>query len=466
MHLLSASKLLYKQKAVQASCCRLPMPRCRVCLDSRWPRCPRRDDCASRASKFLECGGAARLNWYRTQVGKKLIISQTTRGVCLFTSSLIVQLVILSIPYSSAYVVLPSLNRQLAHHTTGFSMPPAAIGPTQAQDGQTNSQQVSGAAVFWSLAAIVVNVMTQPSFCGYSWSGNRFEGNLWPHRSSPIICIADAVVEIWIIVDKFCRPPGIGCQEPSATAKPTDIVLRLAVFFLTVVPATIKIFSISGIWVTQVLAASFLLATLVSMIRGLCVEAPQKDIKDFIQQLGARYKSRRAAGIITSLAGLLHLIMLYCMWYYISSVAIIPTSESFAVVALRASFIISTLSLVYLLQDGLFRVAGSISPISRFSIAVGFCALGNLDLSRLSGAGGRTRNQWTVGEALLFNIFLFSYIVAVMLSWLTRNLLKWFSSSVEPAAGVPYKSEDMRVPLALPMQQTRSEALQIATPRR
>lgn len=63
-------------------------------------------------------------------------------------------------------------------------------------------QQVSGISVFWALASLSLNAMIQPSSCGHIFSGNAFNAALWPHRSSPFLCLIDAIADVWIIMDK------------------------------------------------------------------------------------------------------------------------------------------------------------------------------------------------------------------------------------------------------------------------
>ncbi|KAI0469763.1 hypothetical protein GGR56DRAFT_661833 [Xylariaceae sp. FL0804] len=154
-------------------------------------------------------------------------------------------------------------------------------------------QAASGPSIFWALAAIVANAMLQPSFCSYIWEGDTTttsaassssEWLVWPHRSLPTVCLLDTAAEVWILVEKYGLPRGwrgdAGPREDAEPredgeegdevekARPLDIIFRLALFVLGVLPQAIGLFATRGVPGSQVLAAIYLAASLVSMARA------------------------------------------------------------------------------------------------------------------------------------------------------------------------------------------------------
>ena len=139
-----------------------------------------------------------------------------------------------------------------------------------------HAHQASGQSIFWALAAIGLNAMLQPSFSGHMWSGNSFEDSLWPHRSSPVVCIVDAVLEILSM-----RAAPTDHDEVPESATPATrgaITLRLAIFCIGVLPQAIKLFSMRGILLTQLLAAALLAPSMLSMARCIRSATPSRQI--------------------------------------------------------------------------------------------------------------------------------------------------------------------------------------------
>ncbi|KAK6434003.1 hypothetical protein LTR95_009813 [Oleoguttula sp. CCFEE 5521] len=157
--------------------------------------------------------------------------------------------------------------------------------------GWANQQhEASGQSLFWALASIVLNGMLQPSFTGYLWSGDLFDNTLWPHRSSPFICAVDALADIYIMVDKSCNPAQY--SDNVEHVSPTVLTTRLATFVVGVLPQAIKLFSSSGVPITQALAAVYLFATVTSMARTLYLGAPVTDLKSLVEREEARPRGR------------------------------------------------------------------------------------------------------------------------------------------------------------------------------
>lgn len=143
---------------------------------------------------------------------------------------------------------------------------------------------VSGRACFWGLATLALNAMLQPSFVARIWSDDLFDETICPHKTSPFVCLVDALTDIWIIVKKLRARTHY--RRNNEYTKPTTVVLRFVALGLGVLPQSVKIFGMRGIPITQTLAAIYLLNGLASFSRTLLVKDGYKDIEDVL--LGPR----------------------------------------------------------------------------------------------------------------------------------------------------------------------------------
>lgn len=100
-------------------------------------------------------------------------------------------------------------------------------------------QEASGFSIFWALLAIIFNCMLQSSPTGYLWHGDAFEGSLWPHRSSPLVCLLDIVADIWMAVQRFRKGGPSSPQQDGDAVKPA-VLSKLALFLLGVVPQAVS----------------------------------------------------------------------------------------------------------------------------------------------------------------------------------------------------------------------------------
>ena len=159
-----------------------------------------------------------------------------------------------------------------------------ATAALDATSGGSNPQQATGRSVFWAVAAIALNAMLQPSFVGHLISGDIFRGTLWPHRSSPPLCLIDAYVDVRFVVQQYRKAPSEEHDE-AAPVKSTAVILRLAIFVLGVLPQVVKIFSMRGIPLSQALAAVYLVSSLCSTVRTLHVEDGDEAIVDLVGRI-------------------------------------------------------------------------------------------------------------------------------------------------------------------------------------
>jgi hypothetical protein len=177
----------------------------------------------------------------------------------------------------------------------------------------TFEQQASGWSIFWALLAIVSHAMLQPSFTGYLFHGNTFEKSLWPHRSSPFICVIDAAADFHMSFEALYRPTAASTDEEVRSGR-NSALTRIALFVLGVLPQAIKLFSMQGIAMTQAVAAVFFLSSAISLMRSLIVGDPENYVQRVLQSLSSQ--SEFSLKVMTVAVGWLpHAIGVYLLWY-------------------------------------------------------------------------------------------------------------------------------------------------------
>jgi hypothetical protein len=158
-----------------------------------------------------------------------------------------------------------------------------APAPIDHAPDTSQPQPVSGWSIFWALFAIVSHAMLQPSFAGYFLSGDVFEGSLWPHRSSPFICLVDSVVDAYLVIKAIRKR--VETQEDTGAETRSGspgTMTKVALFGLGVLPQAIKLFSLRGISVTQAVAAMFLLPSTVNLICSLLIASPERELQKLV----------------------------------------------------------------------------------------------------------------------------------------------------------------------------------------
>lgn len=305
------------------------------------------------------------------------------------------------------------------------------VGTTQSQNAPgPEPQQATGQSIFWAFAAIVLNAMTQPSLSGYLWSGDMFVGSVWPHRSSPVICIVDGIAELWILVENhrsIASPNPEPREAPSVRA--IDVATKLAVFGMAVLPQVIKVFTMKGIPGTQMVAAMFLVPSLISMVRGTCLGSPYRDISKLVARLNSTSRSSRLATALGWLIWILHGIGLFVIWYQISPVIKITTTEDVTNAFAWVSTTLTSLITIYISQQAFFSILGATSPIPRWPIVLLLFYTNNLGIADMVAPpevrykGGK--NMKTFAAATLWNVSLCSYGLAYLLRKAAEALLMW-----------------------------------------
>lgn len=186
-------------------------------------------------------------------------------------------------------------------------------------DDATAPEAVSEWAVLWAMISIVFYAMIQVSFTGYLWNDQASQGSLWPHRSSPFVCLTDGYADTYLIFRKLFTSHGAArdTENEEEPMRQNGALTKLALFSLGVLPQAIKLFTMRGIFATQVIAAMYLVPSVLGLFRSLISTDPAGDIDKFLESLTESTVSFRKAFRAWTVicGGLPHLIGSYVLWY-------------------------------------------------------------------------------------------------------------------------------------------------------
>ena len=236
----------------------------------------------------------------------------------------------------------------------------------------TASSQASSQSVLFSLLALGLYAMTQPSILGPYSSGSYV---LVPHRSSPFVCLLDSLV---LIASGFCRARRLVLQRSQqrradrqnealrdtqdiegaarrqgrsspwmlqediqdnlevqlSLPNPAALTLKVTMFLLGVLPQALKLFAIQGIPFTQVLAALFLSSSLISSAASIIgIKFSDPGLREVLNDLHdakanaslSKSKRIRATAILVAMAStmlipaLSHIIVTIWAWCHIAA---------------------------------------------------------------------------------------------------------------------------------------------------
>ncbi|SCO81534.1 uncharacterized protein FRV6_05747 [Fusarium oxysporum] len=137
--------------------------------------------------------------------------------------------------------------------------------------------EVTGPTAFWILASLASAAAAQPS-------GNRkrdndlFGGNVDIVRSIPAVCLIDSIFDLFVLAGGFSRflsSHNSTQQTRRNSPKATGLVIRLALTIFTVLPQTIKVFSLQGVPATQICAFIFFFANITKLLVSICGWEPE-----------------------------------------------------------------------------------------------------------------------------------------------------------------------------------------------
>ncbi|KAJ4057494.1 hypothetical protein NW761_002901 [Fusarium oxysporum] len=137
--------------------------------------------------------------------------------------------------------------------------------------------EVTGPTAFWILASLASAAAAQPS-------GNRkrdndlFGGNVDIVRSIPAVCLIDSIFDLFVLaggISRFLSSHNTTQQARRNSPKATGLVIRLALTIFTVLPQTIKVFSLQGVPATQICAFIFFFANITKLLVSICGWEPE-----------------------------------------------------------------------------------------------------------------------------------------------------------------------------------------------
>ncbi|KAH7178188.1 hypothetical protein DER46DRAFT_146975 [Fusarium sp. MPI-SDFR-AT-0072] len=137
--------------------------------------------------------------------------------------------------------------------------------------------EVTGPTAFWILASLASAAAAQPS-------GNRrrdndlFGGNVDIVRSIPAVCLIDSIFDLFVLaggISRFLSSHNSTQQTRRNSPKATSLVIRLALTIFTVLPQTIKVFSLHGVPATQICAFIFFFANITKLLVSICGWEPE-----------------------------------------------------------------------------------------------------------------------------------------------------------------------------------------------
>ncbi|KAF5249514.1 hypothetical protein FANTH_5207 [Fusarium anthophilum] len=142
--------------------------------------------------------------------------------------------------------------------------------------------EVTGPTAFWILASLASAAAAQPS-------GNRkrdndiFGGNVDIVRSIPAVCLIDSVFDLFVLargISRFFSSHNSTRQTRRNSPKATGLVIRLALTIFTVLPQTIKVFSLQGVPATQICAFIFFFANITKLLVSICGWEPEGILRE------------------------------------------------------------------------------------------------------------------------------------------------------------------------------------------
>ncbi|KAK3638101.1 hypothetical protein LTR56_013312 [Elasticomyces elasticus] len=305
--------------------------------------------------------------------------------------------------------------------------------------------EASGSSIFWAMATLALNAILQPSTTGYVWSGDTFKESLWPHRSSPFVCLNDAAFDAWVILERY-RHPGQHTQHQEY-AKPTVVVMRLALFVLVVLPQAIKLFSCRGIPVTQAIATAFLVSTVISMARCVHLESPYEDVGEQRGLIGPPDKSKslpRWGVVLRGASVALHITATGYLWPRIFDAVYIESSEDFINAVRFANTLVIVVWLTYVAQHVFFMVVKGRPVLGRSAplFILGYMLPTKLVERVLVPVSRKPITRGSESLRLLFALALGSYGLAFLMELCAKALLACLSGRAHDESELPTTSPD------------------------
>ncbi|KAF5626151.1 hypothetical protein F52700_8868 [Fusarium sp. NRRL 52700] len=141
-----------------------------------------------------------------------------------------------------------------------------------------SSAEVTGPTAFWIIASLASAAAAQPS-------GNRrrdndiFGGNVDIVRSIPAVCLVDSIFDLFVLAGgilRFFSSYNSTRQTRRNSANATGLFIRSALTIFTILPQTIKVFSLQGVPSTQICAFIFFFANITKLLVSICGWEPEE----------------------------------------------------------------------------------------------------------------------------------------------------------------------------------------------
>ncbi|KAL7765801.1 hypothetical protein ACKLNR_003717 [Fusarium oxysporum f. sp. zingiberi] len=110
-----------------------------------------------------------------------------------------------------------------------------------------------------------------------------FGGNVDIVRSIPAVCLIDSIFDLFVLaggISRFLSSHNSTQQTRRNSPKATGLVIRLALTIFTVLPQTIKVFSLQGVPATQICAFIFFFANITKLLVSICGWEPEGIIQE------------------------------------------------------------------------------------------------------------------------------------------------------------------------------------------
>ncbi|KAI4592377.1 hypothetical protein KJ359_011317 [Pestalotiopsis sp. 9143b] len=311
-------------------------------------------------------------------------------------------------------------------------------------------QQVNGQSAFWILVTLATAAVTQPSTCSRRKGRDIFGGTIDLLRCVPLLCLFDGIVDL-IVLDRAIRREvslrtGHADQERRRLPplKPNMAAVMLAISILTVLPQTIKVFSMRGVPWTQLCASLYFFAIMTKLVIEFSRLETDGDCPDL--------------EVISTLLELLHcsgqLIMEVAIWYNmtLSVMALLPLDDlsPWKFMLISAGVMTAFMyDLVFLTPEKVLELLSFTGSIvfalscGLFSSSLGFSSMTKyFQIERMDGHEARIKNSPSPARRLGYAICLI--ICVGFVSILVANTISAVGHLIASSGKVQTPSPDTR----------------------
>ncbi|KAM0187506.1 hypothetical protein ACHAPI_011141 [Fusarium lateritium] len=135
------------------------------------------------------------------------------------------------------------------------------------------ADEVSGQSAFWILLSLAIAAVAQPTKSARRKERDLFGGHVDLSRCIPIVCFMDGVIDLIFMGITVRRSFSTSNPAPARQRilpKASALIVKLALSVFTVLPQTIKVFSLKGVPWTQICAFIFFFAFTTKLLVEIC----------------------------------------------------------------------------------------------------------------------------------------------------------------------------------------------------